>query len=377
MDFALSEEQEMLRKSARDFLTDKCPKTYVKQMEADEKGYSPELWKEMAELGWLGLALPDLYGGSGMGFIDLAILLEEMGRACLPGPFFATVVLGAMTILENGDEKQKAAYLPGIASGKTIVTMALNEADGLYEAGSIAVKAVTDKSDYLINGTKFFVPYANVADYILCAARTSDEQDRKKGITVFILPAKDSGIKCTLLKTITGDKLCEVTFNNVKVSRDNVLGGVGHGWPIIEKVIERAAVSVCCDTVGVLQKVQEMTLDYAKERKQFDKPIGAFQVIQHYLADMVTYVDGARFVSYQAAWRMSEGLPSLRESAIAKAWSAEAYEWSITKAHQIFGAIGVTIDHDLHFYTTRGKTAQLSYGDADYWREPLAKAMGL
>ena len=377
MDFSLSEEQEMLRKSARDFLADKCPKTYVKQMEIDEKGYSPALWKEMAELGWQGLALPEKYGGSGMEFLDLAILQEEMGRACLPGPFFATVILGAMTILDAGNDAQKAAYLPGIASGKTIATVALNEADGSYEADSINTKAAADKDSFIINGSKFFVPDANIADYILCVARTSNEQDKKKGITIFILPANESGIKCTLLKTITGDKMCEVTFSNVKVSKDNVLGGIGTGWPIVEKMIERAAIAKCCDTVGVLQKVLEMTLDYAKERKQFDRPIGAFQVLQHYMADMMTYVDGTRFVSYQAAWRMNKGLPSIRETAIAKAWSADAYEWVITKSHQIFGAIGVTIDHDLHFYTTRGKTAQLSYGDADFWREPVAKSMGM
>jgi alkylation response protein AidB-like acyl-CoA dehydrogenase len=180
-----------------------------------------------------------------------------------------------------------------------------------------------------------------------------------------------------LLKTINGDKLCEVTFNNVKVSRDNVLGGIGNGWPIVERVIERAAIVKCLDTIGVLQKVEEMTLDYAKERKQFDRPIGAFQVIQQYIADMVTNVAGARFVTHQAAWRLSEGLPATREIAIAKAWAAEAYEWNITKAHQIFGAIGMTIDHDLHFYTTRGKAAQLSYGNADFWYEPVAKSMGL
>jgi alkylation response protein AidB-like acyl-CoA dehydrogenase len=287
------------------------------------------------------------------------------------------VVLGALTILADGNEKQKATYLPDIANGKIIMTMALNEAEGLYEPGSIATTALTEKNDFIINGTKLFVPNASVADYILCVARTSDEPDKKKGFTIFIVPAKDKGIECTLLKTINGDKLCEVTFNNVIVSKDNVLGTVGGAWLVVEKVIERAAVAVCCDTIGVLQKVMEMTLDYTKERKQFDKPIGTFQVIQHYMADMVTYVDGARFVAYQAAWQLGEGLPSIRETAIAKTYSAEAYEWCITKAHQIFGAIGVTIDHDLHFYTTRGKAAQLSYGDADYWREPIAKSMGL
>jgi alkylation response protein AidB-like acyl-CoA dehydrogenase len=377
MDFMLSEEQEMLRKSARDFLTDKCPKSYVRQMAADEKGYSLALWQEMAGLGWMGLAIPDLYGGFGMEFIDLAVLHEEMGRACLPGPFFSTVVLGALTILENGSDKQKAVYLPEIVAGKMIMTMALNEADGLYEAGSIATTAFAERDDYIINGTKLFVPYAHAADYILCVARTSNEKDEKKGITVFIVPAKASGIKYKLLKTIAGDKLCEVTFENVIVAKDNVLGRVGEGWPIVEKTMECAAAAVCCDTVGVLQKVLEMTVDYTKERKQFGKPIGAFQVIQQYMADMMTNVDGLRFVSYQAAWRISEGLPATRETAIAKAWSAEAYERCITLAHQIFGAVGVTGDHDLHFYTTRGKAAHLSYGNADFWREKVAKTMGL
>jgi alkylation response protein AidB-like acyl-CoA dehydrogenase len=377
MDFVLTEDQEMLKKSARDFLADKCTKAYVKQMESDEKGFSPALWNEMAGLGWQGLVIPEKYGGSEMKFIDLALLQEEMGRACMPGPFFATVFLGAMTILDAGSDKQKETYLPGIASGKTIMTMAINEGEGTYEAGSIHVKAAADKDGFVINGTKLFVPDAHVADYILCVARTSDGQDKKEGITVFIVPAKESGIKCTVLQTISGDKQCEVVFNNVRISNDNVLGSIDEGWPIVEKALERAAVSKCCDTAGVLQKVMEMTLDYTKERKQFDRIIGAFQVIQHYMADMVTYVDGLRFVSYQAAWRFSEGLPSVRETAIAKAWAADSYEWCITKSHQIFGAIGVSIDHDLHYYTTRGKSAQLSYGDADYWREIVAKSMGL
>jgi 3-oxocholest-4-en-26-oyl-CoA dehydrogenase beta subunit len=377
MDFTLSEEQEMLRTSARDFLTDKCPKSYVRQMAVEEKGYSPDLWQEMAGLGWMGLAIPDLYGGFGMEFTDLAVLLEEMGRACLPGPFFATVVLGALTILENGTDKQKAGYLPQIAAGKMIMTMALNEADGLYEADSIATTAFAERDDYIINGSKLFVPYAHVADYILCVARTGNQNDDEKDITVFVVPAKEKGIKCTPLQTMSGDKLYAVTFDNVTVAKDSVLGGVGEGRAIMEKTLERAAAAVCCDTVGVLQKALEMTLDYTKERKQFGKPVGAFQVIQQYMAEMVTNIDGLRFVSYQAAFRISEGLPAIRETAIAKAWSAESYEWCITKAHQIFGAVGVTGEHDLHLYTTRGKAAQLSYGDADFWREKVAKTMGL
>ncbi len=377
MDFSFNEEQEMLRKSARDFLAAKCPKAFVKQMETDPKGYTPELWQEMAGLGWQGLVLPEKYGGSGMKFLDLAVLLEEMGRACLPGPFFSAVVLGAATIAENGADEQKEKFLPGVASGKTIMTLALNEKDARYEARAIACRATAGKAGYVLNGAKMFVPDANVADYILVAARTGDTVNPERGVTVCIVDAKSPGITINPLTTISRDKLCEVVFRNVHVSKENVLGEVGRGWPIVRRTIERAAEAKCCDTAGVLGRVMEMTLDYVKERKQFDKPIGSFQVIQHYMAEIAADVDGARFSAYQAAWRLGEGKPAVRDIAVAKAFMADAYERINTKAHQIHGAIGVTIDHDLHFYTTRGKASQLSYGDADYWRELVAQSMGL
>jgi len=377
MDFTLNEEQEMLKKSVRDFLATKCPKSYVKQMETDEKGYAPELWQEMAGLGWQGLVLPEKYGGSGMKFLDLAVLIEEMGRACLPGPFFSTVVLAAMALQEAGNDAQQEKYLSGIASGKTVITLALNEKDARYAASAIKLRATNGKDGYILNGTKMFVPDANVADYIIVVARTGETVNPERGITLFIVDAKSTGITTTVLKTIARDKLCEVNFRNVKVPRENVLGDVGRGWTTVRKTIERAAAAKCCDTVGVLQRVLEMTLDYTKERKQFDKPIGSFQVIQHYMAEIATDVDASRFSAYQAAWRLSEGKSSVREIAIARAWLADAYERIITKSHQIHGAIGVTIDHDLHFYTNRGKAAQLSYGDADYWRELVAQSMGL
>jgi alkylation response protein AidB-like acyl-CoA dehydrogenase len=377
MDFTLSEEQEMLRKSARDFLTARCPKTYVKQMETDEKGYSPELWREMAGLGWQGLALPEKYGGSGMKLLDLAVLSDEFGRACLPGPFFATVVLAGLTILEFGTEAQRDKYLPGIASGKSLATLALNEVDARYHARSIALKATRGKTGYVLTGTKLFVPDAAVADYMLVVARTARTANPERGITVFIVDGKSQGITCNPLEGMAKDKLYEVAFDRVHVPPENVLGSIGKAAGILWAIMLRAATLKCLENAGILQRVLEMTLDYAKERKQFDKPIGSFQVIQHYLAEIAADVDGARFSAYQAAWRLSEGKPCAREVAIAKAFAADAFERTITKSHQIFGAIGVTIDHDLHFYTTRGKAAQLTYGDADYWREVVAQHMGL
>ena len=385
MDFRLSEEQEMLKTAARDFLEAKCPKTYVRDMESDDRGYSPDIWREMAGLGWMGLAFPEGAGGSGMSFLDLAVLLEEMGRACLPGPFFATVVLAGLTILDAGNEEQRRRYLPGIAGGDKLATLALTEADGTLDAASIKTTAVADgdrggasgAAGYLLDGTKLFVPDAHVADHILCVARTGQPSETDDGLSLFVVDAGASGLGCSPLKTIVGDKLCEVTFEGVPVPAENLLGAAGKAWPVVERALQRAAAARCCDLSGTVQRVLEMTLDYAKERHQFDRPIGSFQVIQHYCAQMATDVDATRFGAYQAAWALSEGISGGREVAIAKAWAGEAYERVVTLAHQIHGAIGCTIDHDLQFHTRRGKASQLSYGTGDHHLETVARQMGL
>ncbi len=373
MKLTLTEEQEMLKKTARDFLADKCSKKFVKQMEESETGYSRELWQEMAELGWMGLAFPGKYGGD-MSFLDLAVLLEEMGRACLPGPFFSTVILGGLSILDLGGEEQKQEYLPKLTRGEKIFTLALTEPGYYnYDASSVTVEAAPDDDNYIINGTKLFVPDAHIADYLLCVARTK----AKDGITIFLVDAKNPRINYTVLKTIAGDKLCELVFDQIPVPEANILGRLNQGWSAVQKIIERAVVGKCCEMVGNIQRVLEMTVDYAKERKQFDRPIGSFQAIQHYCADMATDVDGARFSTYQAAWMLSEGLPCTKEVAVAKAWIGQASQRIFALAHQIHGAIGVTIEHDLHYYTRRAKAAELAFGDANFYQEVVAREMGL
>ncbi len=374
MRLTLTEEQEMLKRTARDFLTDKCPKNFVKQMEESETGYSRELWQEIAELGWMGLAFPEKYGGGDMNFLDLAVLLEEMGRACLPGPFFSTVVLGGLSILDLGSEEQKQEYLPQLIRGEKICTLALTETGYQnYDASSLTVEANPDDGNYIISGTKLFIPDAHIADYLLCVARTKPNNR----ITIFLVDAKNPKINYTVLKTLAGDKLCEVVFDRIPIPKDNILGRLNQEWSVVQKIIERAAVAKCCEMVGNIQRVLEMTVDYAKERKQFDRPIGSFQIIQHYCADMATDVDGARFSTYQAAWMLSEGLPCTKEVAIAKAWIGEASQRVLALAHQIHGAIGVTMEHDLHFYTRRAKAGELAFGDANFYREIVAKEMGL
>jgi 3-oxocholest-4-en-26-oyl-CoA dehydrogenase beta subunit len=374
MKLTLTEEQEMLKKTARDFLTEKCPKKFVKQIEESETGYSRELWQEIAELGWMGLAFPEKYGGGDMSFLDLAVLLEEMGRACLPSPFFSTVVLGGLPILDLGSEEQKQEYLPKLIHGEKIFTLALTEPGyHHYDASSVTVKATPDGGNYIINGTKLFVPDAHIADYLLCVARTKP----KNGISIFLADAKNPRIRYTVLKTIADDKLCEVAFDQMPVPKANILGWLNQGWDAVQKLIERAAVGKCCEMVGNLQRVLEMTVDYAKERKQFDHPIGTLQIIQHYCADMATDIDGARLSTNQAAWMLSKGLPCTKEVAIAKAWTSQASQRVVALAHQIHGAIGVTIEHDLHYYTKRAKAAELAFGDANFYREVVAKEMGL
>jgi alkylation response protein AidB-like acyl-CoA dehydrogenase len=377
MDLGFSEEQEMLRKTARDFLQTECPTTLVKEMADDEKGYTPELWAKMAELGWMGLALPEEYDGMGMSFLDLSVLLEEMGRACLPGPFFSTVVLGGFTIMEAGNEEQKKDLLPRIATGEVILAMSLTEPSASYDPAAVTVQAVPDKDDYVISGTKLFVENAHIADYMVCVTRTKDGSSAEDGITMFLVDGKSPGISTTVLKTIAGDKQCEVIFDNVRVPKKNMLGELDKGWPVVARMLEMAAVAKCAEMVGGAQAALDMSVAYAKERIQFGRPIGSFQAIQHHCANMVTDVDGSRFITYQAAWKVSEGLPATMEVSMAKAWVSEAYRRVTQLGHQIHGGIGFCMDHDMPLYFKEAKAAESTFGNADWHREIVAQQLGL
>jgi alkylation response protein AidB-like acyl-CoA dehydrogenase len=377
MDLGLSEEQEMLKKSARDFLQKECPKRLVRQLDDSDEGYSVELWRRMAELGWMGLAFPEKYVGSGRSFLDLAILLEEMGYNIVPGPFFSTVVLGGLAILRAGSEEQKMEFLPKIAGGEMILSLALTEPSASYDAASVKTKAIARDGEYVIKGTKLFVLNANIADYILCIARTKETRDPEDGITVFIVDAKSPGVTCTLLKTLARDKQCEVTFDDVTVSERNVVGKKDEGWPIVRDTLQKAAVAKCAEMVGGAQAALDMAVNYAKERVQFGRPIGSFQAIQHYCANMAMDVSGSRFVTYKAAWKLGEGLPAAFDAAITKAWVGEAFGRVTLSAHQIFGAIGFTMDHDIHLYYRQAKAAEIIFGGGDFHRAIVAQELGL
>jgi alkylation response protein AidB-like acyl-CoA dehydrogenase len=374
MDFALNEQQEMMQTLARDFLKAEYPEKVLRAMIKDETGHSPEFWRKMAELNLTGLAIPEKYGGVG-DFLDLMVVLEEMGKAGLIGPFFSTVVLGATTIVESGSEEQKAKYLPEIASGKLILTLALAEPSGKYTASDIKTKANKQGNQFIISGSKMFVPDASVADCLIVAARTSEASDPRNGISLFLVDGKSAGIKVQPLKTISGEKQYEVIFENVEVPAENVLGEMNRGWQYIEKVLAKAAVAACAEMVGGANQVLDVTLTYAKERMAFGHPIGAFQSIQHSCTDMFIDVEGSRFVTYQAGWKLNEGLPAEKEVSVAKAWVSQAFRRVVTSSHQVHGAIGFSEDHILHLYTKRARALEFSFGDVAFHLDKLAAGM--
>jgi len=373
MDLGLSEEQGLLKNAARDFLEKECPDTFVREMEEDERGYTPEFWQKMAAQGWQGIVIPEQYGGTGMSFTDLIVLLEEFGRALVPGPFISTVVLSAMPILEAGTEEQKQQFLPKIATGDLIMTLALTEPSAKWDADGVAMPAKAEGESFVLSGTKLFVPDAHVTDYMLVAARTKESASPEDGITLFLVDSKSAGIEFTVLKTIAADKQCEVAFNEVRVPKANVLGEVDKGWPIIQGVKSKAAVAACAYLVGLSQMDFDTSLDYAKERIQFGRPIGSFQAIQHKFADMIIDVDGSRFITYKAAWALQENEPDAEMLvSMAKAWCNEATRRVVAHGQQIHGGIGFTKDYKIELYFRRQKWMELTWGDADYHRELVA-----
>jgi alkylation response protein AidB-like acyl-CoA dehydrogenase len=375
MDLRFTEAQDILRKMARDFLTTECPKTLVRELEKSDKGYSPELWKKMAELGWMGLVIPEAYEGMGYSFQDLTVLLEETGRNILPGPLIPTIIT-SFAIIEAGTEEQKKEFLPKIAAGNLILTLALLEAEGTFDASGVSLKATPKGDDFILQGTKLFVEMAHIADYLVCVTRTK-EGASGKGITLFLVDAKSPGIKCEVIPTIGADKLCEVRFDNVTVPKKKMLGKLDEGWSIVEMMLRKGAIAKSAESVGAMQTCVEMTVAYSKERVQYERPIGAFQALQHLMANMWISMQTGRYLVYQAASTESEGKPADKEASLAKAYINEVYKDVAQWAIRLHGGIATSYDHDIPLYYRRSKAADTAFGSTDYHRELVAQKIGL
>ena len=373
MNFGLTEEQLILKKTARDFLEKECPRSMVREMATDETGYSPQLWQKMAELGWLGLAFPDRYGGGDGSFLDLVALVEEMGRALVPGPFFATVVLSGLYLLEAASEAQKEEFLPKIAGGDTILTLALNEPGSDYYAGSIATEAVLSQGEYIINGIKLFVPYARVADYLLCVTRTGKAAEPEDGITTFIINTGKPGITYSPLNTIGRDHQYEVIFKNAPATREDILGDLDNAWKDVEKTLQKATVLLCVEMNAAAREVLDMTVNYAKERVQFGRPTGSLSAIQHHCANMTVSLEASCSLAYEAAWKISQDLPCAKEVSMAKSRASECYTQITQMGVMIHGGVGITEEHDMPLYYRHAKASEIILGNSDSHREEIAK----
>ncbi|MDA0815442.1 MAG: acyl-CoA/acyl-ACP dehydrogenase [Chloroflexi bacterium] len=371
MDLNLNEQQQLLRNAAREFLANECPESHIRDMEDDEQGYSPVLWSQMAEQGWHGLLIPEEYGGVGFDFVDLCVLIEEFGRALVPGPFMPTILGGAVPIMEAGSGEQKAEFLPRLAAGELIFTLALTEPSARFDEAGIATTASVSGDRVTFNGAKLFVPDAHVADYLVVAGRSSE------GVTLGIVATDQPGVIVTPLQTIARDKQCEVLLTDAE---GQLLGAEGDGWRRLRPVIEKYTVAECAYLLGLSQMDFEISVDYAKDRVQFGRPIGSFQAIQHKCADMVTDVDACRFITYKAAWSITSGQPEADTALavdMAKAWCSEASRRVVAHGQQIHGGIGFTKEHRIQLFFRRQKRAELAFGDADVHREAVAQRLGL
>ncbi len=371
MNFAFSEEQEELRRTVRAFLDQKSPEAEVRRLMDTEQGYDEAVWRQMGEqMGLQGLIVPEEFGGSGYSYVELIVVLEEMGRSLLCAPYFSTVALAANALIHSGDDQAKKELLPGIASGETIATLAFTEPSGKWDEAGITTPATKSGDGWTISGTKMFVLDGHTADLIIVAARTG------AGVSLFAVEGGASGLTRTALSTMDQTrKQAKLEFSNTPA---RLIGADGAGWNVLSTVLDLAAVALAAEQVGGAQRCLDMAVEYAKVRVQFGRPIGSFQAIKHKCADMLLEVESAKSAAYYAGWcaaEMNEELPSV--ASLAKAYCSEAYFHAAAENIQIHGGIGFTWEHPAHLYFKRAKSSELLFGDPTYHRELLAQRIGI
>jgi alkylation response protein AidB-like acyl-CoA dehydrogenase len=380
MDLSFTESQKMLKNSARDFMKRECAWTTIKQIDQTETGFSEELWKKIAEMGWLAMIIPEEYGGMGSSLLDLAMIYEEMGQALVPGTCFSSSVLATAVIVEAGMEEQKQQLLPDIAEGNKILTLAFTEPDYGWGPESIHLTATPKGSGFVLNGNKRFVHDAQIADQIICVARTQNNSDPSKGITLFLVDKGAKGLSCRNLSAFTGEKFNELVFDSVEVPSSSILGVKDNAWPALAKALNIATAILCAYMVGGCQHLLEMTVQYAQTRVQFNQPIGAFQWVQGYIVEQANQLERARWTTYQALWKLDEKKPQKEQDeavALAKAVSSEAFLESGHLGHEVHAGVGVDKKYPLYLYSKKSKTLYSYLGDPNHHRKRLALLLGL
>ncbi|MBI3247722.1 MAG: acyl-CoA/acyl-ACP dehydrogenase [Deltaproteobacteria bacterium] len=376
MDFGLSEEQDMLQQSARDFLTEECPPTFVRAMYTDQDGFSRELHRKMAKQGWTGLLIPEAHGGLGLAMLDMAVLLEEMGRAAVPGPFLFSSVLFTLGVMAGGSAAQKKTWLPRLVTGEAVGTLAFLEAEDRLDAAGVTLKAKKSRDGYVLSGTKMFVPFAAVADVLLVAARTSGKG--AAGVSLFLVDHAAPGVTIAPLSIFDQTRrVYEVELKNARVPKTALVGGEGEGWKILARLLDAGCVALAADSLGGAQKALDLAVEYTKMRTQFNRPIASFQALKHMAAEVVSEIEPARALVWYAAHAFDrQPRDAERAAALVKARLSDVYARATNRAVQMHGGIGFTWEHDIHFWFKRAKWNEFAFGDAVYHRERLARIEG-
>ncbi|HEV7678876.1 MAG TPA: acyl-CoA dehydrogenase family protein [Candidatus Dormibacteraeota bacterium] len=378
MDFGFSEEQDLLRGQARDFLDKQSAPSAVRTLMASESGHDPALWSRMADLGWTAIPFPEQHGGLGLGMVDLTVVLEEMGRHVTPSPLLSSVGLAGMTLLQGGSEEQQAGWLPGLCDGSVIGTVAMVEQSGRWDARGVQMPASRKGDSYLLRGEKLYVTDAHLADWMIVAVRTAAEESGD-GVTLLLVDTSSPGVSVRPVKSMDQTRrMATVSFDDVEVPADRVVGGEGRGWSVLRRGLDRTLVAISAELCGVAQRAMEMSVEYAKTRQQFGRPIGSYQAVSHKCADMLVQVESAKSLTYYAAWAVDEDVPEAPlAAAMAKAYASDAARSVTANAIQVHGGIGFTWEHDMHLYFKRAKWGETMLGDAVFHRERVAQALEL
>ena len=374
MDVLPSEEEQMVKNLAREFLEGECPPSLARAMEVDELGYPPALWKKMAELGWPGLALPEQYGGQGMPLTYLGVILEEAGRAIAPVPLHSTM-MAALTIAQYGNEAQRQEILPRVCSGDLILTWAFTESDPRFIPEAVNIQTTEDADHFVLTGTKMFVDNLEASEICMLACRTAPASEDNQGISLLLVDTRSPGISSTHLITLAKDRQSRVTFDGVRVPKANLVGELNQGWPIVQWMLERGTALLCAQMVGATRKDADMAIEYAKNRVAFGRPIGSFQSIQHLCADMILWVDGAQMLTYEALWKIDQGLPAGVEVSQAKAFCNDKCEAVVRSSQSIHGGIGFMMEFDLHLWFRRVTSWTMRLGTSFEHRANVARAL--
>jgi len=372
IDFELSGEQELIRKTAADVFARSCPIPRVRQLEASELGYDPDLWKRMGELDWIALTWPEKWDGAGGALLDLYPIYLEMGRAIVPSPHLASAVIAGETLVRSGSDAQRARLLPRMARGECVVAPALLEARGDWGPEGIELSARSDGSSFVLQGAKILVPYAHVADEILVAARTSQAAD---GVTLFLLERSAAGVEVERLPNIAGYPLCALRLDGVRLGRDAIVGEPERGWAALTPVLDRAAVLQCAEIIGGGEKVLDIAVQYAKDRQQFGEPIGRYQAVQYLCSDIAIAGHLGSLLARQAAWRIDAGLPHRREVSLAKAHASDSAQLMVRQAQEVLAGAAFMLENDLQLYTRRAKHWEFNLGDARWHRDAAIQAI--